>query len=44
MDAFDKNVSEVCLCISRFHEERANVMQGADKAKSGISSWFGSGK
>jgi F0F1-type ATP synthase membrane subunit b/b' len=46
VDAFDKNVGEVSLNsipgLSKIHTDRQ--IQGAEKAKSGISSWFGGSK
>lgn len=46
VDSFDKNVGEVSLiritCLNGACAD--NSSQGAEKAKNGISSWFGSGK
>jgi len=46
VDSFDKNVGEVSFgVITILHGAFAdNHTQGAEKAKNGISSWFGSGK
>ena len=46
VDSFDKNVGEASLAvITLAHCAVADIhTQGAEKAKNGISSWFGSGK
>ena len=46
VDAFDKNVGEVSLLsfLRTCKNKMLTLRQGAEKAKSGISSWFGGSK
>ena len=45
VDAFDKNVTEVSLCVGVMLDGSADfASQAASKAKSSASSWFGGSK